>query len=340
MPNRFRQRRYLSIAGNSLAVGEHAFAGALRFFGTGDLAGEPYAEDVLRRFFEGALLATFVTDRLLHEIPFQCATFHHGIYVPQGLIGEVTRHAGVRVVNWIQAYRKRCFIFSHDDTYHHTMMTEPTDRWENMSWNSEIEDRLLGYLKSRWKGTRDWISFHSEPQFDLGEISREIGIDFSKPTVGMLTNVMWDAQLHYPANAFPNMREWVTQTIAYFKTRPDLQLLIRVHPAELTGMVPSRQKVVDEVKKAFPTLPQNVFIIPPESRVSTYAAMLQCDAVIIYGTKTGVELTSIGIPVIVAGEAWIRNKGITLDAGSIKAYLNLLDHLPLDKRLDDETKRR
>ena len=33
---------------------------------------------------------------------------------------------------WNVAYRKRRFIFSHDDTYHHTLMTEPRDYWEQM----------------------------------------------------------------------------------------------------------------------------------------------------------------------------------------------------------------
>jgi len=322
---------------NEIAVGEHAVAGALRFFAVGDLDDGPHARKVLRRFFKAALLATFTTHQLLRANSFDCATFHHGIYVPQGLLGEVARHAGVKVVNWIQAYRKECFIFSHDDTYHHTMMTEPTDRWTGIAWNDQLDDRLLNYLKSRWEGTRDWISFHKEPQFDLQQISRTIGVDFSKPTIGMLTNVMWDAQLHYPANAFPNMRAWVLQTIDYFAKRPDLQLLIRVHPAELTGIVPSRQRVVDEINQAFPALPPNIFIIPPESRISTYAAMLQCNAVIIFGTKTGVELTSMGIPVIVAGEAWIRNKGITLDAASVESYFDLLDRLPLSTKLDDAT---
>ncbi len=322
---------------HEMAVGEHALAGALRFFARGDLEKEPYAEKVLRRYFKAALLATTVTTRLFGDIPFQCTAFHHGIYVPQGLLGEVARRAHVKVVNWIQAYRKGCFIFSHDDTYHHTMMTEPTDRWTDISWNSRLEDQLLDYLRSRWEGSRDWISFHNKPQFDLEQISHEIGVDFSKPTVGMLTNVMWDAQLHYPANAFPSMREWMVQTIDYFAKRRDLQLLIRVHPAELTGMVPSRQRVVDEIDRAFHALPQNVFIIAPESRVSTYAAMLHCNAVIIYGTKTGVELTSMGIPVIVAGEAWIRNKGITLDARSVTEYFELLQRLPLNTGLDAAT---
>ena len=45
----------------------------------------------------------------------------------------------------------------------------------------------------------------------------------------------------------------------------------------------------------------------------------------------------MGIPVIVAGEAWIRNKGITLDAGSVEAYFDLLGRLPLSAKLDDAT---
>lgn len=317
-----------------MALGEHALAGALRFFAKGELESEPYAAQILKRYFKAALLTAFALRNLLRDIHFDCAVFHHGIYVPQGIIGEIARQERVRVVNWVRAYRNRCFIFSHNDTYHHTMMTEPTDRWENMDWTPRVEHQLLDYLKSRWHGTHDWVSFHQNPQFDVHKISDEIGVDFSRPTVGMLTNVIWDAQLHYPTNAFPGMMEWVLQTIAYFSKRSDLQLLIRVHPAEITGIIPSRQLIVDEIRKTFPKLPQNVFVIPPESQVSTYAAMLQCDSVIIYGTKTGVELTSMGVPVIVAGEAWIRNKGITFDASSPEAYFQHLDSLPLGKRLE------
>jgi len=169
---------------------------------------------------------------------------------------------------------------------------------------------------------------------DLGSIAAEVGVDFSKPCIGLLTNVMWDAQLHYPTNAFPSMLDWVLETIRYFAGRPDLQLLIRVHPAEIRGTLPSRQPIVAEIRRAFPQLPANVFLIPPESQISTYVAMLQCDSVIIFGTKTGVELTSMGIPVVVAGEAWIRNKGVTLDATSVPDYFRILDQLPLGCRMD------
>jgi hypothetical protein len=149
----------------------------------------------------------------------------------------------------------------------------------------------------------------------------------------MLTNVIWDAQLHYPANAFPDMVDWTLKTIDYFSRRPDLQLIIRVHPAEVSGDIPSRQPLMKEIRKAFPRLPHNVFIIKPQSTISTYKVMEQCNAAIIFGTKTGVELTSRGIPVIVAGEAWIRNKGLTIDAQSEKGYFEILDRLPLPARM-------
>lgn len=325
---------------DGLAVGEHALAGTLRFFARGTLSDEPHGEAILRRYLKASLLTIYAVRRLLERFNFEVSCFHHGIYVPQGLIGEVSRQRGARVVNWVPAYRKQSFIFSHGDTYHHTLMSEPASVWEDITWKGEMEADVLDYLKSRAKGTHDWIYFHDKPQEDLAQITREIGIDFSKPTIGMLTNVVWDAQLHYPANAFPNMLDWIRQTIGYFAKRPNLQLLIRVHPAEIRGMLPSRQRVVDEIRKSFPVLPSNVFVIPPEGQISTYAAMFPCDSVIIYGTKTGVELSSFGMPIIVAGEAWIRNKGLTLDPQTVEEYFQILDRLPFGKRLDETTMRR
>lgn len=325
---------------DGMAVGDHAKAGALRYFARGTLDGEEYGEPVLRRYFEAALLVAFAMQRLLKEHRIDVAAFHHGIYVPQGIVGEACRTNDVAVANWVAAYRKNCFIFSHHDTYHHTLMDEPVATWENLPFDDRQEQLILDYLKSRWSGTRDWIWFHEKPDEDVEKLFQEHKIDPSRPIIGCLTNVFWDAQLHYPANAFPNMGAWLVETVRWFKDHPELQLLIRVHPAEIRGTVPARQKAVDEIKKVFPVLPENVHLVGPEEQVSTYAAMLTCDSVIVYGTKTGVELTSLGIPVIVAGEAWIRNKGLTTDVRSIPHYHEILGRLPFGERLDAATTRR
>ena len=324
-----------SFTHDGLALGEHAYAGALRFFATGSLEEEPLAEPIVRRYLQSALLTAFATRRLLRAIRFSSTVVTHGIYVPWGIIAEVSRQEQVRVSTWNVAYRKRRFIFSHDDTYHHTLLDEPTEYWEGLELSSGQEDELMHYLQSRREGLFDWIVFHRPSQQNPQQSTTSVGIDPSKPVIGLLTNVAWDAQLHYPANAFPNMLEWLVQTCEYFAKRPDLQLLIRVHPAEISGFPPSRQPILRELSKRIPRLAPNIHVVPPESELSTYALMSLCNSVIIYGTKTGVELTSRSIPVIVAGEAWIRNKGITHDASSPEEYFRILDELPFSSRLDD-----
>ena len=318
---------------DGVAIGEHAYAGALRFFASGSLESEPAGESVLRRYLEAALLTASATRRLLRSIAFKSLVLTHGIYVPWGVIGEVARREGVHVSAWNVAYRKRRFIFSHDDTYHHTLMTEPRDQWEHQELSPAQDRELTKYLASRREGLFDWIVFHRPRTQDPIDIAGRLGLDRSRPVIGLLTNVTWDAQLHYPANAFPNMVEWLVQTCEYFSTRPDLQLLIRVHPAEISGFPTSRQPVLQELAARVPRLASNIIVVPPESDMSTYALMSLCNAAIIYGTKMGVELTSVGLPVIAAGEAWIRNKGLTHDASSPEEYFRILRQLPFGERL-------
>jgi hypothetical protein len=329
-----------SFRWQGLAVGEHALAGALRYYARGTLeADDPAAATVAARYLEAALRSAFSTLRLIEQEGIEHSVFHHGIYIPQGIVGEVCRDRGVHVSNWVVAYRRNTLIFSHDNTYPQTLLDEPVEQWKHIAWSDRAEEQVVAYLRSRWEGGRDWIYFHEKPDEDFDKFAAETGLDPDKKTVGLLTNVFWDAQLHYKQNAFGDMLEWLVSTIEWFRSRSDLQLLIRIHPAEIRGTIKSRQMLADEIAKAVPDLPANVFVVPPENPVSTYAAMLKCDSVIIYGTKMGVELTSLGIPVIVAGEAWIRNKGLTLDATTGSEYFRILDGLPTGKRLDHLTVR-
>lgn len=329
-----------SLKVSGITVGEHAYAGTLRYFASGNLDDQNMGEAVLRRYLEASIMTMDAINELTSRYHFQSSCFNHGIYCPHGVIGEVLRSKGVKVSTWNIAYRNKCFIFSHDDTYHHTLLNEPNSNWEGIDFDELAQKQILSYLKSRLKGSRDWIWFHEKPQEDFSEINKTLRLDPSRPIIGMLTNVMWDAQLHYEANAFPDMLSWVFETIEYFSGRPELQLVIRIHPAEVRGTLPSRQPLLAEIEKRWSTLPENVKVIGPESQISTYAVMDKCDSVIIYGTKTGVELTSMGIPVIVAGEAWIRNKKVTHDASSVENYLQILATLPIGQRLDEKTQKR
>lgn len=321
---------------DGLAVGEAALSGALRFFARGELEDGKAQGAILKRYFEAACLSLFAMRRLLARERYDVVIGHHGIYVPQALVADAAREAGVRFVAWNPAYREGCFIFSHGETYHRAMLAEPASVWEDMDFDDDKRRKLIGYLYDREKGTQDWIAFHPADAARSGNIIASIGLDRARPVAALLTSVVWDAQLHYRQRAFKDQVEWVLKTIAHFAKRDDVQLAIRVHPAEITGSLPSRQPIADAIKSAYPKLPKNVALIRPGENVSTYQLASASDAAIIYATKTGIELAARGIPVIVAGEAWLRGKGIGFDCNDADAYERMLASLPLRKRLDDE----
>jgi hypothetical protein len=321
-------------------VGMHARAGTLRYFATGNFDDEPDALPVRRRYLAAALMTATALDRLFQRERFDACVAHHGVYVPQGLMIDMARKHGTRLVTWNIAYRAGSFIFSHDDSYHFTLMDEPVSHWEGLGWNGSLQAAIDDYMLARASGAKDWISYQDGVGESAAEIKAKYGVDFSKPTISAFTNVIWDAQVYYKSNAFPNMLEWLFETVRYFDQRRELQLVIRVHPAEVLNPLKSRQTAVAELARAFPQLPPNVYVIPPEARVNSYAVAQSSNAAIIYGTKMGIELAYMGIPTIVAGESWARNKGFTLDADSRDAYFALLDTLPLPGRLDADTRRR
>ncbi len=320
-------------------LGEHALAGALRYFALDDLSREPQGEGVARQFLKAAALTARGVDRLLAQGGYEVVSANHGIYVPQGIIGEAARARGVRVVNWNPAYRRHCFIFSHDDTYHHTMISENVSTWEKLELSPARRETIEMYLRERRQASGDWIWFNKAEDSSLEELAARLALD-NRPLIVALTSVVWDACLHYESNAFESLADWMLQTISYFGSRPDLQLVIRVHPAEVTGFVKSRARMADVIASRFPVLPDNVKVIPPEDPLSTYSLIDHANAVLVYSTKTGIEASAQGLPVVVAGEAWIRDKGFSFDAVSPQSYRAILDGLPFADRLPAEIRER
>lgn len=325
-----------------MALGEQARAGILRFFGKATFEQEDpeFVLAVARRYLAGAVVSAQAAEAAIKELKPDVVVAHHGVYVPQGVIGAVARKLGVRVVNWGPSYRNTTVIYSHGDTYHHTFMDEPVRHWESFELGERRTVALMQYLEQRRGGKGDW-SWVTPDRGDNAlveehsRIMQELGLNPANPTYGLLTNVLWDAQLYYDGRAFDNMLDWLFTTIDWFIAHPDMQLVIRVHPHEVKGG--NRQPTAPEIRQRYPNLPANIKLVDRASAYSTYALMDLCKAVLIYGTKTGVELAPYGTPIVVAGEAWIRGKGISIDITDRQQYLALLKDLPAVKKLDEAT---
>ena len=313
----------------NIAIGEHAYAGALRYYGMTELDSSKNSKKILIEYLKSGVKSYLASKKLFEIKKYDDVIVNHGFYIPQGVIFLAAKKKKINVSNWTPGERKRSFCLTRGDTYHRSLIYENNDNWEKISYNDKIDNKIKDYLKSREYGKRDWIHFHENPDFDVDSLLNKIKIDRNKPIIGLPSNVMWDAQIDFPSNFFKNILEWIFFTIDYFITRDDIQLLIRIHPAEIDKTKPARQRLKDEILKKYGSLPSNIFLIEAENKISTYPLMKLCNSVLIYGTRMGIELTALGVPVIVCGEGFIRNKKIAIDVISKEHYTKVMKELPL-----------
>ena len=313
---------------DKINIGEHAFAGALRYYAVGELDKEINGKNVLKKYLYSGILTKHVFDNFLASNKPDKIVLNHGIYIPQGIICNIAKSKHIPIIVYCNSYRKNSFIFSYNDTYHKTMIDEDAKDWENITLTPEKEKIIEEYLISRRHGTNDMFYYFNNPSFDVKDLLKKHSIDLSKPILGILTNVIWDAQIIYKNNIYNNMVDWLIDTIKYLSNRKDIEVVVRCHPGEIRGDRLSKQTVKGTILENFKTLPENLKIIDSDNDISTYSFADYCETLIIYATKMGMEFSPFGNKVICAGESYIKNKDITLDPKSKNEYYKMLDLFP------------
>lgn len=191
--------------------------------------------------------------------------------------------------------------------------------------NADLEE-LKVLLSSRKNAStygdfsRQWQRVPAEGQ---AAIQAKLGFD-GKPIVLLATNVLGDS-LTLGRNTFSrSMSEWIIRTIQYFIEKPEVQLVIRIHPGEA---LIKHGSILDLIRKTLPTLPPHIHLIEPLAEVNTYDLMDIADLGLVYTTTVGLEMAMRGIPVIVAGKTHYRNRGFTHDPNTWVDYFKLLNRL-------------
>ena len=325
--NNLKYDEYDDFKYKEVNIGEHARSTVLRVLLRGTLEEDDLTKWTYRRYMISAIMLTDLLERVFEIDKPTHVVAVHGIYLEHGVICDLARSHGIAVIVHGIPYRKGTVWLSHDDTYHRTLISEPVSEWDFLEMTDEQNKMLDSYLGSKLSGGKENVNFHPSPVFDKETLYKELALDPNKPIIGMFTNVLWDAQIVYGSNAFEDMLDWIYQTIDYYEKRTDLQLVIRIHPAEAKGGFSTAQPIVGEIQKKYPTLPSNVKVIAPESHLSSYTLADVSKATIIYGTKMGLEIAIKGIPVIVAGEAFCAKKGFTHDVATKEQYFDLMDNI-------------
>jgi capsule polysaccharide export protein KpsC/LpsZ len=103
--------------------------------------------------------------------------------------------------------------------------------------------------------------------------------------------------------------------------------------------------VLDYLDVAFPSLPDNIRVVPPDSDLSSYGLIELADLVLTYTSTIGLEAAICSKPVLVGGMTHYRGKGFTMDDPKTKeGYFRTVHRVLLGEsqydRLEPERARR
>ena len=253
------------------------------------------------------------------------------LVVPNGMIIEfavayhVARHLGITAVTYeFEEQRGRLWM----DQDAPVMLQETDNLWRSVQARPFLptqRERIRAMLSARRRGEL-WGNFSRRWQKarpESGEAARrKLGLD-ARPLVLLAPNVFGDSVVFDRQVFTQGMRDWVQRTVAWFAAHPEVQLVVRIHPGE-SLLQPGGMSMQAVIEAAFPTLPENVRVVPHDADVNSYDLIEIASLGIVYTSTIGMEMAMSGLPVVVCGRTHYRGRGFTLDPDSWEDYWRIL----------------
>lgn len=304
---------------------------------------DPSSHPDYQAWLVAGLLAVKCAGRLLDGGP-DIVVASSGRTLLSATLMHAARARGVRMVTWdTEPAHPDGLIFSHNEAAAERPLD---DVWREVRDEplTEAEDAALDAYLSRWSRSEDTpFAYNPMPVSDSASIREMLGLRPGARLLAAFTNTAWDMKAVDRDAGFDSMFHWVFTLVEHAAARPELDLVIRAHPAEVLGTPDqhSRTPIVAETLRRFPQMPSNVKLVAPESPIDSYALAAMASAPMVYSSRIGLEIAVAGHRVWVAGEVTYRGKGFTHDVRSAPDMLEGLSRIGSDDgRLTTEERAR
>src|SRR5262249_11012173 len=270
-------------------------------------------------------------ERILQENPVERLICYSGLIGNSPALCEAARRAGVEVLTvegW--AWRPGHMICNLNAP----ALDYNLEGWLRAlgGWNDERERdtaSLLHFQESAVPGAAGAGSLHSVQRLPSHAPLPSAVAAFRQrpgPTFLLASNVVGDSSILRRDPLFRNQRDWLRQTIGFFKDRPGWNLIVRAHPDEAY----IRQKVVvriGELARGIAAGSPNVLVIGGDEDVSSYALMPGLAGGLVWSSSIGADLVARGLPVLAAARPKSHTLAIVEEPPTIPQYFEALSRL-------------
>lgn len=324
-----------------------SFARRERRIGTVDFS-SPHIRELLTDFLAQSMAAARAAAGIMRTVEPSLVVAVDTVYTPKGEIFDTTLAAGIPFVRWFPAHKSNALMLkryslSNRDSDLASMSAASWKKVKQLPWDDTFRSDIEEELRTLYaKG--DWYS-ESATQFDRrladeSAVRSALGIDPTKKVAVVFAHISWDASFGRGRDLFSDYEEWLVQTVRAACRNPNLQWLVKVHPAhagksevDFWQSEPSEARIIRE---KVGELPPHVRVIPADTEISTYSLFPVMDwALTVRGTP-GLEAARLGIPVLTGGTGRYDRRGFTIDPETADEYLTAVASLHEIPRLSEE----
>ena len=294
---------------------------------------------------EGLLAETGAAfERIVRENPVSRVICYSGLIGRSPALQEAARRLGIDVLT-VEGWAWRpghmiCNLNAPALEYNLEGWLHATPTWDES--RERATDRLLQFQEGA-------LSRVDAAAFDLHRVQRttvtaplpEALAAFQArpgPSFLLATNVVGDSSMLRRDPLFRSQRDWLRQTIAFFRGRPGFNLVVRAHPDEAY----LRRKVVvrmGEVARELAEGAPNVFVIGGDEDVSSYSLMPGLAGGLVWISSIGADMVARGIPVVAAARPKYQGLGLVEEPRTIPAYWSALERLATTKSAPSDEQR-
>lgn len=278
-------------------------------------------ESVQQQFVQAGVRLAHIYNRIIDSYDITAVVTHDEKYNHGGIPIRIAENEGIPTYSTTLGWRDKSIVLSR---------TTDRNSFPHYEKRSLIEKFISKPLSNEQNQVVDKIMSDriTDDGRTTGQCSSQprdpIQISESEAVVGMFTNLIWDASLEAENCPYPEVFNWIQDTIEYFQNQEVKKLIIKTHPAE---RVRGTNEPVGKWIRDNYTLASNITILDPDTSVNTYQLLTQIDASIVYNSTVGFESVYLDTPVITGGDTHYRNVGISCDPTTKVEYLELLENI-------------
>jgi len=287
---------------------------------------DPEVIEARRRYLTSGLVALIGSRRWIETWQPDILIVISGRHIFWRAAREVAQARGIKVVSremFIESFD--CHIYAVNSSCEDPKMPHAWAQAREIPLTPE-QDRILDENLRGLPAYARQVEYDPVLEARPSAIRAELDLSSDRRLIVLFTNVSWDLFVAERDFAFDGQMKWIAATFDFIRRHPELDLVVRAHPAEIVPKFQTRGRIVQQIQERFGPVPSNVRLIGPESTISSDTLRSMASLNLVYCSSVGLEAIIADQPVLICGNPYYARKGFTINVDSPDQYDRLLEN--------------